>query len=82
MVSDKFSKRLLVVVTDEKYPQTIAIEFGNDNMSKLDSIKPGDNVEVDVNLRGREWEGKYFVSLSGWRIAKVEQGAASDDNPW
>ena len=78
VLGDKgFRTRGLVVVTEEKYPQTILIEFTQDNVSLIGTYKPGDEVTVAVNLRGREWtspqgEVKYFTSLNGWKIDKLE----------
>lgn len=72
-----FAKRELVVTTDEQYPQMIMIEFVQDKCDLLDPYNVGDNVKVSINIRGREWvnpEGvaKYFNSLQGWRIEKLE----------
>lgn len=74
-VSDNFSKREIVVSTDEQYPQHISIEFNQDKCAVLDKYNIGDNVEVGINLRGREWtnpqgETKYFNSIQGWNIKK------------
>ena len=74
-VSDKFSKREIVVSTDEQYPQHISIEFNQDKCAILDKYSVGDDVEVGINLRGREWtnpqgETKYFNSIQGWNIKK------------
>jgi hypothetical protein len=68
-----FTKRELIVTTpDDKYPQDLKIEFVKDNCSKLDDISEGDEVTVGVNLRGSEYNGKYYVSLTGWKIEKGE----------
>lgn len=83
-VSASFKKRELVVTTDEQYPQHILIEFNQDKCDLLNSYKVGDNVQVSINLRGREWvnpqgETKYFNSIQGWRIelgAQPEPAAA------
>lgn len=74
-VSASFKKRELVVSTNEQYQQHILIEFNQDKCSVLDNYKVGDNVVVDINLRGREWinpEGvvKYFNQIQGWKIEK------------
>ena len=75
--SNGFRKREIVVTTDEQYPQHIMIEFQQDKVDLLNSYKLNDNVKISINLRGREWinpEGvsKYFNSLNGWRIEKIE----------
>lgn len=71
-----FTKRELILQTQEQYPQTISIEFLQDNVNLLNDLREGDEVKVAINLRGREWvnpEGvtKYFNSIVGWRIEKV-----------
>ncbi len=68
-----FTKRNVIVTTDEQYPQTLAIEFVQDKCSLLDKFAVGKGVKIGVNLRGREWtnpqgEIKYFNSIQGWRI--------------
>ena len=68
-----FTKRMVVVETAEQYPQKLAIDFVKDKTSVLDSYKVGDNVNVSINLRGSEYNGRYFVNLQGWKISKTEQ---------
>jgi hypothetical protein len=72
-----FRKRELVVTTEDQYPQMIMIEFVQDKCDLLDPYNVGDNVKVSINLRGREWinpqgEAKYFNSIQGWRVEKLE----------
>ncbi len=84
--SNGFRKREMVVTTDEQYPQFINIEFIQDKTEMLDNYKVGDEVEVSINLRGREWispqgETKYFNSIQGWRITKLNTEAPQDVPP-
>ena len=79
-VSASFKKRELVVTTDEQYPQHIMIEFTQDKCDLLNNYKPGEQVKVSINLRGREWvspqgETKYFNSIQGWRVEKIQMEA-------
>lgn len=71
-----FQKRLIVVQTDEQYSQKIPIDFVQDKCGILDTYKVGDNVKIDINIRGNEYNEKYYVSLTGWRIEKLN----SSDN--
>ena len=71
-----FRKREVVVTTEEQYPQDLLIEFIQDKCDILNSYNVGENVKIDINLRGREWESpqgeiKYFNSIQGWRIEKL-----------
>ena len=75
-VSAAFVKRDIVITTEEQYPQHILIQFTQDKVDLLDKFKVGEEVNVSINLRGREWtnpqgETKYFNTIQGWRISAV-----------
>lgn len=82
-ISDKFSKREFVLTIDgtSQYPQHISMEFTQDKCSLLDKYQVGQDVSVDFNLRGREWNGpqgvKYFNTLQAWKIEGVNGAAAA-----
>ncbi|MBF6607112.1 MAG: DUF3127 domain-containing protein [Flavobacterium sp.] len=85
-VSASFRKRELVVTTDEQYPQHIMVEFTQDKCDLLNNYRPGEPVKVSINLRGREWvspqgETKYFNSIQGWRIEKLQNEAPTQGPP-
>ncbi len=63
-----FTKRQVVVTTNDQYPQEVAIDFTKDGCAMLDNYKVGMNVSVSINIRGNEYNGKYYVSLNGWKI--------------
>ena len=78
-----FKKRNLILTTDDKYPQHVAIEFLQDKTSILDNYNTGDQVKIAINIRGKEWinpEGvtKYFNSIVGWRIEKLNDTQGSN----
>lgn len=74
-----FSKRQFVITTEEQYPQDLAMDFVKDKCSILDQYNEGDEVEVSINLRGNEYNEKYYVNLQAWKIAKVSNNTATDD---
>ena len=68
-VSASFKKREAVVTTNEQYPQHILIEFNQEKCDVLNSYNVGDEVEVSINIKGKEWtnpqgETKFFKSIS------------------
>ena len=78
-VSDSFKKREFVVEYAENilYPQFIKFELIQDRCELIDSYQVGAQIEVQFNLKGREWtnpegEKKYFTTLDAWRIQPVE----------
>ncbi|GAA3774740.1 MULTISPECIES: DUF3127 domain-containing protein [Corallibacter] len=84
--SNGFRKRELVVTTEEQYPQHLMIEFVQDKTDLLNTYQVGQQVKVNINLRGREWtnpqgEVKYFNSIQGWRIEAVQADASNPEMP-
>lgn len=73
--SNGFTKRQLVIKTEEQYSQTIPIDFVKEKTSLLDNVSQGQNVKVFINIRGNEYNGKFFVNLQGWRIEKTGDAA-------
>lgn len=63
-----FTKRLVVVETNEQYPQKLPIDFVKEKTALLDSIIVGQEVKVQINLRGSESNGRWFSQIQGWKI--------------
>jgi hypothetical protein len=63
-----FTVKKVVITTDEKYPQDIELRFVKDDIVKLDNLEVGQDVTIHYNLRGQEYNGKYYVNLNGWRV--------------
>lgn len=92
VISDTFSKRELWLEIDREteYPQTVKVEFVKDKCDMISKFKIGDEVEIDVNIRGNKGIIKKtgleecFNSLNGWRIRGVASGGndapSADDN--
>jgi len=76
-----FQKLQIVVRTDGEYPQELPVEFHKDKADVAHKmIQEGDRVELQCNLRGREWQGhdRWFASLVAFRFdvqGAVDQGA-------
>ena len=75
-----FTKREFVVTTAaDKYPQDLKFEVVKDKCPLLDPYQLGQDVQVSFDLRGNEYNGKYYVSLACWKIqaAGASAGAAA-----
>ena len=85
--SSGFTKREMVVtVADGNYPQDINLEFLKDKTSLLDSVSVGQEVTVSFDIRGREYNGRYFNNLVGWKVqasgeSAQEQPSFQSENP-
>jgi len=77
--SASFTAREFVIeVADGQYPQMVKFQLVQDKCNLVDDYNEGDEIEVDFDLRGREWNDKYFTNLQAWRITRSgECGGAS-----
>jgi len=90
--SSGFQKREFVITTEEQYPQDIKFEVVKEKCGDLDRYAVGQSVNVSFNIRGNEYNGKYFVNLQAWKLegakaapvavaAAPAPAAAADDSP-
>jgi hypothetical protein len=60
------------IPTQSQYPEIAVVEFVGKRYEtlkdKLDQVKVGQRIDVGFNYNGREWQGKWFMSLSGWKL--------------
>lgn len=78
--TDTFKVRDFVVETDGEYPQMVKFQCSQDRCGVVDQFSEGDVVKVSFDLRGREWQGKYFTNLNAWRVEGVQQNQANDEH--
>ena len=71
-------KQSIVVeeITERDYPASIVVDFWRDNTETISSFDVGDEVKVHLNSRAREYNGRWYNSISGWKVEKV----SSEDN--
>ena len=75
-----FCKREFVIEEiADKYPQKIKFEAIKERCDGLDNIPIGSLLTVHFNIRGNEYNGKYYVSLQSWKIDV--DGKAPDKAP-
>ena len=60
--------RDFVIKTSGEYPQLIKFQLVQDRCESIDTIDEGTQMRVYFDLRGREWNGKYFTNLQAWKI--------------
>lgn len=83
--TDTFRAREFVIeVEGGNYPQFVKFQCVQDRTAIVDNYNEGDEIKVHFDLRGREWQGKYFTNLNAWRVEAVQPAAgvstSSDEN--
>ena len=81
-ISSKFKKRDFVIEKKEnsnnfEFTDYIKFQLTQDKCSLLDAFKPGTEIKVHFNLRGRKWEKdgnvSYFTNLEAWKIENISR---------
>jgi hypothetical protein len=76
-----FNVREFVVTTEaDKYPQDICLQCVKEKVEMVNQLKEGEKVKVAFDLRGREYQGRYFVNLNAWKVEATGAGSDSSSN--
>lgn len=74
-------KNFFVLQTKEQYPQKIKFEvFGEDKWKQM-GVAAGQDVSVQFDIKGAEWQGKYFVNLQAWKVTAIGNGQQQAQQP-
>lgn len=73
------AREFVIEVEDGSYPQFIKFQLVQDRCGLIDDYEEGHPIKVHFDLRGREWNGKYFTNLNAWRVEKP--AAAAETSP-
>lgn len=67
--SGSFQAREFVIeVESGQYSQFVKFQLTQERCDLIDSYSEGEEIQVHFDLRGREWDGKYFTNLNAWRL--------------
>lgn len=56
-----------VIETREQYPKKCCLQVMNDNVERF-ALQVGMEVHVKFDITAREWEGRYFNTLTAWEV--------------
>lgn len=79
--TDSFQAREFVIKLDGNYPQFIKFQLTQDRCDLINNYKEGDLIKVSFDLRGREWNEKYFTNLNAWRVEAVQAAQTEASGP-
>jgi hypothetical protein len=77
--SGNFQAREFVIeVESGQYSQLLKFQLTQDRCDLIDSYTEGEEIQVHFDLRGREWDGKYFTNLNAWRLNRPSATEKTD----
>lgn len=65
------AREFVIEIGQGNYPQFIKFQLTQDRCGLIDSYEPGHMIKVYFDLRGREWNEKYFTNLNAWRVTEA-----------
>jgi hypothetical protein len=65
----------------ETYPQFVKFQSVQDKCDLLNQFQEGEIIKVSFDLRGRQWQDKYFTNLNAWRIEKSSNNSSPSAAP-
>ena len=79
----EWQKQLFTVQTDAQYNNLYCFEvFGDEKVQNLTKYqKENDVVTVEFNVNTNEYKGKYYTTLSAWKISKVNANNVNVNQP-
>tara|TARA_B100000900_G_scaffold411241_1_gene430540 strand:+ start:621 stop:977 length:357 start_codon:yes stop_codon:yes gene_type:complete len=68
----EWKKQSFVIDTGAQFnPEVCFSLFGEEKITMLQGINPGEEIEVSFNLSSREYNGRYYHNIDAWRINKA-----------
>lgn len=65
----EWTKQTVIINNGDQYnPNTAISFFGDDKVKMLENFKEGVEVVIGVNISSKEFNGKWYNQIDGWRI--------------
>lgn len=74
---NNWKKREYVLETEETYPKKVHFDFFGDRADQY-PLNVGDDVTLSFDIESREYNGRWYTSIRGW---KAEKGAVPAQGP-
>ena len=64
-----YIKCLAILETEGNYPKKIAVSLPKTELiEKVTKLRIGELVTISVNVESKEFNGKWFTEVKGWKI--------------
>lgn len=71
-----WSSQDFVVEIPGQYPRDVAVTVFNGRVD-IASLVVGDNIKVSIDLSSREYQGRWYTSVTAWKVEKVGVAGAA-----
>lgn len=77
---NNWKKHEYVLETQETYPKKVHFDFFGDNADRY-QLNVGDDVTLSFDIESREYNGRWFTSIRGWKSEPAQEGAPMGQQP-
>lgn len=71
---NNWSKQEYVLETMEAYPKKVHFDFFGDRINQY-PLEVGQVVNLSFDIESREYNGRWFTSIRGWKAEQVDENA-------
>lgn len=72
-------KRDYVLETQDQYPKKVCFNLWGDKIDQ-NPVKEGDSVKLFFDVESREYNGRWYTDIKGWKL-EPQTGANASDLP-
>lgn len=73
-----WKKREYVLETQETYPKKVHFDFFGERADQY-PLAVGDTIRLSFDIESREYNGRWFTSIRGWKADKIDASASSPE---
>lgn len=73
-------KQDFILETSGEYPKQLCITQWGDNIEAF-GIREGETLTVSIDLQSREYNGRWYTDIKGWRVDRPSAGGADGPPP-
>ena len=71
-----WKKQNYLLETLDSFPRKIYFDFFGDRADQFD-LNVGDLINLSFDIECREYQGRYYTDIRGWKAEKIDQNAAA-----
>ncbi len=73
-------KQDFILETEGEYPKKVCVTQWGDDIEEFD-VEVGERLTAHVDIRSREYEGRWYTDVKAWRVERPEDGGGPAQGP-
>lgn len=71
-----WKKQNYLLETLDSFPRKIYFDFFGDRADQF-PLEPGDLINLSFDIECREYQGRYYTDIRGWKAEKIDEATAT-----